>query len=62
MNDDYVYFKYERDGLFREGFFTKHCYNWIMRNYETDDCVLEIEDGHGKIHQIQFDPRTFIIK
>ena len=59
--DDYVYFKYDRDGLFREGLFFIHCYKWLMRNYDTDDCGLDIEDENGKIHYIQFDPKTFMI-
>ena len=36
-------------------------YNWGMRNYQTDDCSIELYDKNGKQHYTQFDPDKFII-
>jgi len=59
--EDYVYFKYDRDNILHEGLFYIHVYNWAMRNYETDDCSIELYDKNNKQHYIQFHPDTFII-
>ena len=59
--EDYVYFKYDRDNIFHEGVFYIHAYNWLMRNYDTDDCGVQLYDKNGKEHYIQFHPDTFII-
>ena len=62
-HEDYVYLKYDRDNLFRECIMNIHCYNWGMRNYETEDCSIEVYDktDNDKIHNIQFDPAKWII-
>ena len=59
--EDYVYFKYDRDNIFHEGLFYIHVYNWAMRNYESDDCSIELFDDDNKKHYIQFHPDTFFI-
>ena len=59
--DNYVYFKYDRDNIFHEGLFYIRVYNWGMRNYQTDDCSIDLYDKNGKQHYIQFDPDKFII-
>ena len=59
--DDYVYLKYDRDGIFHESIMYIHCFKWGMRNYETDDCGIDMKDRDGKIHYIQFNPETFTI-
>ena len=32
-----------------------------MRNYESDDCSIELYDNNNKKHYIQFHPDTFLI-
>ena len=59
--ENYVYFKYDRDNIFHEGLFYIHVYNWAMRNYESDDCSIEMFDKNNKKHYIQFHPDTFSI-
>jgi hypothetical protein len=59
--EDYVYFKYDRNNIFHKGLFYIHQYNWLMRNYESDDCNIELYDDNNNKHYIQFNPDTFII-
>jgi hypothetical protein len=32
-----------------------------MRNYESEDCAIELYDDNDKKQYIQFNPETFII-
>jgi hypothetical protein len=58
---DYVFFKYDKDNIYHKGLFYKEQYNWLMRNYESEDCAIELYDDNDKKQYIQFNPETFII-
>ena len=59
--EDYVYIRYDRDNIFDERLLGIHPYKWAMRNYETEDCGIEMYDKNGKKRYIQFHPGKFTI-